>query len=88
MHWIFSCIMTGESAKSARNIKVLIIYWRNYQDVFVIFRWSFTLSIFETIAETTQEILENWTFCYQLYTVQITDNQTIERYNFWQYNTT
>jgi len=60
----------------------------NNIDVFVIFKWSFTLAIFETIAETTQEILENWTFCYQLYTVQITDNQTIERYNFWQYNTT
>jgi len=45
-------------------------------------------TILETIAETTQDILENWTFCYQLYTVQITDNQTIEQYNFWQYNTT
>jgi len=28
-------------------------------DVFVIFRWSFTLAVLETIAETTQEILEN-----------------------------
>ena len=31
----------------------------NSIDVFVIFRWSFTLAVFETIAETTQEILEN-----------------------------
>jgi len=73
-------------AKSARNINVfkyLLTKLSNNIDVFVIFRWSFTLAIFETIAETTQEILENWTFCYQLYTVQIPDNQTIERYNFW-----
>jgi len=31
----------------------------NNMDAFVIFWWSFTLAIFETIAETTQEILEN-----------------------------
>ena len=46
------------------------------------------LAIFETISETTQEILDNWTFCYQLYTVQVTDNQTIEQYDFWKYSTT
>jgi len=39
--------------------KYLLTKLSNNIDVFVIFRWSFTLAIFETIAETTQEILEN-----------------------------
>ena len=60
----------------------------NNINVSAIFKWSLTQAIFETISETTQENLENWTLCYQLYTVQVTDNQTIEQYNFWQYNTT
>ena len=49
-------------AKSARNINVfkyLFTKLSNNIDVFVIFKWSFTLAIFEIIAETTQEILEN-----------------------------
>jgi len=60
----------------------------NNTDAFAISKWSPTLAIFETTAETTQAILQNWTFRHQLYTVQTTDNQTIEQYNFWQYNTT
>jgi len=39
--------------------KYLLTKLSNNIDVFVIFRWSFTLAIFETIAETTEEILEN-----------------------------
>jgi len=39
--------------------KYLLTKPSNNIDVFVIFRWSFTLAIFEAIAETTQEILEN-----------------------------
>ena len=50
-------------AKTARNImecfKCLLTKLSNNIDVFVILRWSFMLAIFETIAETTQEILEN-----------------------------
>ena len=52
---------------SYKCFKYLLTKLSNNIDVFVIFRWSFTLAIFETIAETTQEILENWTFCCQLY---------------------
>ena len=50
------------SAKTARNINVfkyLLTKLSNNINVFVIFKWSLTLAIFETISETTQEILEN-----------------------------
>jgi len=57
----------------AQCFKYLLTKPSNNINAFVIFRRSFMLVIFETIAETTQEIL---------YTVQITDNQTIEQYNF------
>ena len=35
--------------------KYLLTKLSNNIDVFVIFRWSFTLAIFETIAETTKK---------------------------------
>jgi len=50
------------------------------------FRWSFTLAIFETIAETTRDS-KKLNFLLSIITMQMTDNHTIERYNFWQYNT-
>jgi len=39
--------------------KYLLTKLSNNINVFVIFKWSLTLAIFETISETTREILEN-----------------------------
>jgi len=52
-------LMPLQSPLVIKCFKYLLTKLSNNIDVSVIFRWSFTLAIFETIAETTQEILEN-----------------------------